>query len=107
MTANPVPKPKLGRKIRERPAGFLLREALAILKACNSHVGASQELPQTVSAKRWVPRLYAYTGARVGEMVQLRREDVERRGRTSLRPSHSKRVQLRTSRSGAWCSIRI
>lgn len=28
------------------------------------------------AAKRWTPLLAAYTGARIGELVQLRAEDV-------------------------------
>ncbi|QIO30759.1 DUF6538 domain-containing protein [Bradyrhizobium sp. 1(2017)] len=82
LTENPVPKLKLklGKTIQERPKGFVLREALAILKASSSYVAAPRELPQTAMAKRWVPWLCAYTGSRVGEMVQLRREDVEQRG---------------------------
>src|SRR5690606_12699279 len=35
-----------------------------------------KENPKTTAAKRWIPWLLAYTGARVGEMAQLRREDV-------------------------------
>ena len=34
----------------------------------------------TFAAKRWVPWLAAYTGARVGELAQLRKQDVSREG---------------------------
>jgi len=33
-------------------------------------------MPQTAAATRWVPWLCAYTGARVGEIVQLRKQDL-------------------------------
>jgi integrase len=39
------------------------------------------EQPETFAAKRWVPWLCAYTGARVGELAQLRKEDVQREGK--------------------------
>ena len=34
----------------------------------------------TFAAKRWVPWLAAYTGARVGKLAQLRKQDVAREG---------------------------
>lgn len=37
---------------------------------------ATQEHPKTEAAKRWAPWFCAYTGARISEMTQLRREDV-------------------------------
>lgn len=82
IAENPVPKLKLklGNKVQERPKGFVLKEALAILRACAAYAAAPRELPQTAAAKRWVPWLCAYTGSRVGEMVQLRKSDIERRG---------------------------
>ncbi len=38
--------------------------------------GVIREKEQSVAAKRWVPLLCAFTGARVGEMLQLRKRDV-------------------------------
>ena len=38
--------------------------------------GTKRENPKTTAAKRWVPWLCAYSGARVAEMIQLRKEDV-------------------------------
>lgn len=59
-------------KLRETQA-FRPQEWRTILKA-------SLEIPDTNSphnaARRWVPWLCAYTGARVGEITQLRKEDV-------------------------------
>ncbi|HVY89631.1 MAG TPA: hypothetical protein VG942_12230, partial [Hyphomonadaceae bacterium] len=42
------------------------------------------ELPKTAAAKRWVPWLCAYSGARVGEMVQLRKQDLRREGKVYM-----------------------
>lgn len=60
---------------RLRSKGFTDAEAQAILHAAASHK-RGQERPKTAAAKRWVPWLCAYTGARVGEIVQLRRQDI-------------------------------
>ncbi|WP_425406808.1 tyrosine-type recombinase/integrase [Hwanghaeella sp.] len=61
-------------KIRERY--FRLEERKAILSAAKNHSPKGWEKPKTTNAKRWVPWLCAYTGARVGEMIQLRKRDV-------------------------------
>ena len=68
--------------------GHYGEEARAILTASLNYRprGASsarsgrREMPQTAAAKRWVPWLCAYTGARVGEMVQLRKQDLRQVG---------------------------
>ena len=72
------------RATKTRPAGFTSEEASAILSKALRHKRAPNENPQTAAAKRWVPWLCAYTGARVGEIVQLRKEDVRRQGRLSV-----------------------
>ena len=63
-------------KLRDTPA-FYPDEQRAILRA-------SLEIADTrkpdEAAKRWVPWLSAYTGARVGEITQLRKSDVIERG---------------------------
>jgi integrase len=66
---------KKARVQRGRSKGFTDVEANALLAAAWRHRNPL-ETPKTEAAKRWVPWLCAYTGARVGEMVQLRREDV-------------------------------
>jgi integrase len=71
---------KLGKQRRLRSKGFTDAEAAAVLKAA-SGVIAGNERPETLAAKRWVPWLCAYTGARVGELAQLRKEDVRRVGK--------------------------
>ncbi len=77
------PKPKLQ---RTREAGYTDDEALAVLRASRSYVpkqdeyGRVRETPESVSAKRWVPLICAFTGARVSEITQLRKEDVRKEG---------------------------
>jgi integrase len=68
----------VAKPVRARPKGFTEIEAGAILKHASSYRPAGKEAPKTAAAKRWTPWLCAYTGARIGEMVQLRKEDVRR-----------------------------
>lgn len=60
-------------KLRERE--FTNEEARAILQA-SLHLQPGRELPQTLAAKRWIPWVLAFTGARVGEIAQMRRQDL-------------------------------
>ena len=77
------PKP---RRQRTREAGYTDAEAVTVLKASRFYepkqdeYGRVRETPESVNAKRWVPLLCAFTGARVGEMAQLRKEDVRQEG---------------------------
>jgi integrase len=71
---------KLGRRSGTRDKGFTDDEAAAILKHAMEHRGSKREAAETAAAKRWVPWLCAYTGARIGEIVQLRRQDVRKDG---------------------------
>lgn len=84
MTENPAQgvrqvAPKL---IRNREAGYTLSEALHQLHAARayqpklSRQGKVLENSRVTAAKRWVPFLSAFTGARIGELTQLRREDL-------------------------------
>lgn len=77
-----VPKSK---KTREK--GFTDDEALAILSAslrAPSTLGAMVE--RNKLAVRWVPWICAFSGARVSEITQMRREDlIEQHGIVSLR----------------------
>jgi integrase len=70
---------KLGKRMKVR-RGFTQAEARAVLRAA-SHLRQGRERPETFAAKRWVPWLQAYTGARVGEIAQLRKQDVSRVGK--------------------------
>jgi integrase len=71
---------KVGKRVKLRSKGFSEPEARAILTAALRYQAGRGEQPRTVSAKRWVPWLCAYTGARVGEMAQLRKQDLRREG---------------------------
>lgn len=76
-----VPKKRLSRE-----KGFTLAEAEALLKASRNYVPAVQpyasitEAEQTTAAKRWAPILCAFTGARVAEITQLRKQDIRMEG---------------------------
>lgn len=82
MTANPATglTIKLGKPQKLRSKGFTDEEAAAILKAALGHKGSSKERAETTAAKRWLPWLQAYTGARVGELAQLRKSDIRQEG---------------------------
>jgi integrase len=62
-------------KLRER--SFRLEEMGKILPAARGVV-LSGKTTGLVRAKRWAPWLLAYTGARPGEVCQLRKEDLKR-----------------------------
>ena len=70
---------KLGKPARLRGKGFTDDEAKTILSAA-LRLTRGGETAGTFAAKRWVPWLAAYTGARVGELAQLRMQDVAREG---------------------------
>lgn len=70
---------KLGKKLRLRQRGFSDEEVQALLAACLK-LTPSGGRPETYAAKRWIPWVLAYTGARIGEIAQLRKEDVRRTG---------------------------
>ena len=78
IASNPVEGVKVMAPKRTvgRPKGFTNEEAKAILSAAWGYQPGKRENPKLAAAKRWVPWLLAYTGARVGEIAQLRREDV-------------------------------
>lgn len=74
------------KKVYGRERGYTDAEAVFVLKTSRSYqpkadeYGRVRETPQAVAAKRWVPILCAFTGARVSEITQLRAEDVRREG---------------------------
>ncbi|MDT4737078.1 DUF6538 domain-containing protein [Bradyrhizobium sp. WYCCWR 12699] len=82
LAINPAKEARIeGRgKKRIREKWFLEGEIAAILNAALAVQGTKRENPKTTAAKRWVPWLCAYSGARVVEMIQLRREDIRREG---------------------------
>ncbi|WP_245890472.1 DUF6538 domain-containing protein [Roseovarius confluentis] len=67
--------------IHNRERGFTTEEAIKLLAAVfnyqpkTSFNGTIMEGEKITAAKRWVPWLCAFTGARVAEITQLRRED--------------------------------
>ncbi|KAB2942547.1 MAG: tyrosine-type recombinase/integrase [Hyphomicrobium sp.] len=65
---------KLPKKLKR--VGYSDGAALKILKAALAYKQAAREAPKTAAAKRWCLWLCAFTGARVGEIAQLRRSDV-------------------------------
>jgi len=84
LTENPAKavRQEVPKQVKTRPKGYTLEEAERILSFSVSNVPkplagrASPEFPETTAAKRWIPLLCAYTGARVTEMSQLRKQDV-------------------------------
>ncbi|MCB4767848.1 site-specific integrase [Ancylobacter sp. Lp-2] len=71
---------RIGRKKRLRSPAFTDGEVRAILSKAAAYRQGNAESWQMASAKRWVPWLCAFTGARLGEIVQLRRQDVRQEG---------------------------
>lgn len=61
-------------KTRREPRRYSDEEARVILSAaCRPFGGLS---PKTQAARRWIPWLAAYSGARLGEIAQLQKADV-------------------------------
>jgi integrase len=82
LPSNPAKDVKLRRakQVRTRGKDFTRAEAVTILRHAAGYVPRGRESPKMTAAKRWVPWLCAYTGARVGEIVQLRKADVRLAG---------------------------
>ncbi|MGO7438269.1 DUF6538 domain-containing protein [Rhizobium ruizarguesonis] len=80
LPENPVAKVTVSvpRKIRTRSPGYSKAEAATVLRATFSPTPAKMS-PPMASARKWVPWLCAYTGARVGEISQLRKSDIVER----------------------------
>jgi integrase len=73
-------KVKAAKRKRVRESWFRPDEIRAILTASANVERDTGEPAQRHALKRWVPWLCAYTGARVGEIVQLRKKDVRHEG---------------------------
>lgn len=68
---------KASKPKRTRGPGYTEAEARAILSAANLAMKADGGMSQEIRLScRWIPWLCAYTGARVTEMAQLRKQDV-------------------------------
>ncbi len=75
---NPFTRIKLPKSIvvRTRPKGFTSDEARKILVS-SWLLKKGQEKPHVYHLRKWAPWLCAYTGARIGEICQLRKEDIQ------------------------------
>ncbi|WP_127111710.1 DUF6538 domain-containing protein [Shimia sediminis] len=75
------PKPK---KVYGRERGYTDPEARKVLKASRNYqpkadeFGRVRESDKMANMKRWVPIICAFTGARVSEITQLRKEDIRK-----------------------------
>ncbi|MET3762697.1 site-specific integrase [Sphingomonas sp. UYEF23] len=69
-------KVRVPREAKLRESAFTPEEARAILAATLAPAG-SRMAPGHALARRWIPWLCAYSGARVNEISQLRKEDVQ------------------------------
>lgn len=78
LLTNPVEgvKAMAPKRTKSRSSGFTYEEASALRTASRSYQPVGKEPRKTTLAKQWVPCLMAYTGARVGEMAQLRSDDI-------------------------------
>lgn len=73
------------RSTRETERTFTEGEAKTILRAASGALEApGRQSHHTRLARRWVPWLAAYSGARVGELCQLRKGDVQVKGGVSF-----------------------
>lgn len=70
---------KLGKQKKLRATGFEDDEVKALLSA-SARLAQGSERLETYGAKRWIPWILAYTGARVGEIAQLRKQDLHKTG---------------------------
>jgi integrase len=88
LDENPAARVKVRTTSRSvvRPKGYTDAEAVAILKAAREYRPKQSSNPRTTesahisAAKRWGPWLCAFTGARVTEIMQLRRCDLLKEG---------------------------
>ena len=66
----------VGRKQKTRDPGYSDREAIAILKACVDYKPTPDTALYVANARRWAMTLMAYTGARIGSIISLQKQDV-------------------------------
>lgn len=67
---------RVPRKRRVRDTWFTLEEQTKLLSSSTRFEGRRGKPLQAEGLRKWVPWIQAYTGARVGEVIQLRKEDV-------------------------------
>ena len=78
LTKNPANavKIKSSKRIVTRQKGFTDQESSDVFRVCLSYVRKPKEFLRTAATKRWTPLIAAYTGCRINEALQLRKEDV-------------------------------
>ena len=69
-------KQDAGRRVKTREQGFKEAEARKIIATSLDYKPNKNEHPTRTAAKRWIPILLAFSGARVTELTQLRKKDV-------------------------------
>jgi integrase len=77
-------KVRMPKAIRKREKGYTDAEALAILKLSRTYTSGPREGAKMTAVKQWLPILCAFTGARVTEIAQLRKEDIRQEGETTV-----------------------
>nr|WP_162244620.1 tyrosine-type recombinase/integrase [Afipia sp. Root123D2] len=77
MSENPALRIKIKVPKGTSKRGYTDAEAAKILRASLEPMSSRRGAEQRV-ARRWIPSLCAYTGARVGEMAQLRKQDIRK-----------------------------
>ncbi len=84
LSANVAAKVRQAKPRRQysREKGFTEAEAVKVLQVATTYTASAdvhgyiREKTHLVAAKRWVPIICAFSGARVSEITQLRKEDV-------------------------------
>ncbi|MHA6689562.1 DUF6538 domain-containing protein [Devosia sp. A449] len=69
---------KVTKSKKERPKGYSDDEAKFVLRLTLKPM-EGRHSSETKAARRWVPWLCSYTGARVGEIAQLRKQDIQQK----------------------------
>lgn len=77
ISVNPVVGVDLKVTDKTKMRGYYDAEAVKILRASLVPMSARTG-PKQQAARRWIPTLCAYTGARVGEIAQLRKQDLRK-----------------------------
>lgn len=83
-------KQEIPKKQRSREQGFTTPEAVAILKATLAYVPKDTGVKSTTesaglsAAKKWSSLLCAFSGARIAEITQLRKQDFRQEGDTTV-----------------------
>jgi site-specific recombinase XerD len=77
MASNPAQGVKAsGPKTKKLRSSSLSREEAKLILSASLATQKGREHQERWAGRRWAPWLMAYTGARVGEIVQLRKQDV-------------------------------